>query len=95
MDHRTALLNIVKSLMCELLSLALEGIQPTSKHVPPRVPRFSIYTVWGRTSHGLSLSKTIKKGRTHLETGLRGPKLGQGGLYGSHVTTRSYDDKLL
>jgi hypothetical protein len=45
--------------MCELLSMALEGIQPTFKHVPPRAPRFSIHAVWGKESRELSLSQII------------------------------------
>jgi hypothetical protein len=67
--------------MCELLSIAFEGIHPTFKHVPPRDPRFSIHAVWGRTNPQIK-KKAEDKGRTHLETELSG-------LNGSHVSTRS------
>jgi hypothetical protein len=47
--------------MCELLSMAFEGIHPTFKHVPPRDPRFSIHAVWGRTSPRIEKKAEDKK----------------------------------
>jgi hypothetical protein len=41
--------------MWELLSIAFEGMQPTFKHVPPSVPRFSIHAVWERKSQSIDL----------------------------------------
>jgi hypothetical protein len=36
--------------MCELLSMAFEGMHPTFRQVPPRAPRFSTQAVYAKTS---------------------------------------------
>ena len=70
--------------MCELLGIDLEGIQPTLKHVPPNVPRFSIHAC-GREGREMS-DDWIKWHKTDFETEL-------GSLNRGHVSTRTLQDK--
>lgn len=38
-------MNFISWYLCDILSKALEGIQPTFKQVPPKAPLFSIHAV--------------------------------------------------
>jgi hypothetical protein len=58
--------------------IALEGMQPTFKQVPPSLPRFSMQTVWEACQHNVLYARNPIP--SHLEAKL-------GGLDGSNVTT--------
>lgn len=64
--------------MWELLSIALEGMQPTLRHVPPREPRFSMQAVWVGLSPRLPAQVL-----NYLETELSS-------LYSGHVSTGTW-----
>jgi hypothetical protein len=64
--------------------MALEGMQPTFKQVPPRAPRFSMQTVWGQKLVQVPFRST-RKNKAYLHAEL-------GGLDSSDVATGATAD---
>jgi hypothetical protein len=62
--------------------MALDGMQPTFRHVPPSEPRFSMQAVCFKPKHSVEHEKRMKI-ETHSQTHLSS-------LDGSYVASRAY-----